>query len=248
MSRIVAICILLALSGFAHANPVMKIDVYSPNRKTFVSGGSATLINRHTGCLSTNQHVTAFSQAGAEFYINFQRVDVVWEHLEEDVAVVCFRSKPKWLPLAVQPGGTDAVLYKVYTARGYPVHTRCANEFECESATETPTFRSAPVRVTSVTAAIWSPAYALQAGIFPLQKLGVENPHVNLSSERLTLGTLENPDDDKRNFGGMSGGGLFDADNRLVGITTMSDRTGQIYSVPITVVPKVFFETSYNTK
>ncbi len=237
MLRIITFLLTLLFTTLTSANPTMMLRLHS-ERDGFFDHGSAVLIKRNTNCLATNRHVTAYADIpGVKLFVvhagHNHEVVPVWEHKSEDAALVCFVKKVDDLPQAAVRSAATIVFTDNYIVAGYPTYNLDKEE-------PTGDFHSAEVHIDTDLAEVASTT-ATETTASRLMHHGAQTPRVVLSKKALSC-LLVWEKDRKRKFGGISGGGLFTKSGELAGIVVMSNDTERVYAIPITLIPKRFFE------
>lgn len=237
MLRILAFFTLILSATFASANPTVMLRLHS-EKDGFFAHGSAVLINRDTNCFTTNRHATAYADIpGVKLFVvhagRNHEVVPVWEHKSEDAALVCFVKKVDDLPQAAVRSTAPIVFTDNYIVAGYPTYNLAKEE-------PTGDFHSAEVHISPDLAEVASTT-ATETTARRLMHHGAQTPRVVLSKKALSC-LLVWAKDRERKFGGISGGGLFTPESKLAGIVVMSNDSERVYAIPITVIPKRFFE------
>lgn len=236
---------------FALVCSSLHVDIYPPVFRIAVVGndgseivfGSGVLINRKTGCLVSAQHLTVFTQVPNTRLVMYhkrtpQNIMVRWEHDRQDLAVACLIAPIPTLPLAAKPSGDESGCGTHYTAEGYPIYVPPDTPYE------TPPLRSLPITPFMEQ----SPPLEFKSNeraelTKRLRALGVEKPRLSLSQSGLATAYITQHADRGRLLMGLSGGGIFDNCRRLRSIAVMHViRHSILLSVPITEIPKHFFE------
>ena len=237
MFRIIALLTLLAFSGFTQANPaVMKILVVNTQGGR-ISNSSAVLTRNDThACVLTGKHITAYSQIpGAKFFIEHSgerhEVAIRWQHVNTDIAGACFVNKPPGLPEPARRGAP------VETTLGYA----WGNPVDGDPTLGKTVFRSIEVYIASTNTNLNLSKVATNKRA-QLWRRGAPSPTFSFSGKGLIRGVINHADDQMKPLGGLSGGGLFDAEGALIGIVAAQDiGTSALYAVPLDDVPDWLF-------